>query len=237
MKVYRYDTFTCCSGTYIQNMADYHNLIYYKDAASLYVNLYVPSEVHWHHQGNNLKMVQRTEYPAAEVSTLTLDMKQSMELSLKFRVPEWSQGMSITVNGAATNAACTPGTWATVARTWDPQDRVEVRIPLRFRMQPVDRQHPHRVAIVRGPLVMAFDFTYYEPTLKLPDNDDDLNDWLVPYDGPAAPFTPPTGPAVFRVQGADGRTLTPKFRPFYHFAEGFPYLMYIDAKAWPAELW
>ena len=26
MKVYNWDTFTCCSGTYIQNMADYHNL-------------------------------------------------------------------------------------------------------------------------------------------------------------------------------------------------------------------
>ena len=33
MKVYNWDTFTCCSGTYIQNIADYHNLIYYREDA------------------------------------------------------------------------------------------------------------------------------------------------------------------------------------------------------------
>jgi hypothetical protein len=93
------------------------------------------------------------------------------------------------------------------------------------------------VAIVRGPLVMAFDFNYYEPTFHVPANEADLNDWLVAYSGPAAPFTPPTGPAVFAVRTAGGGTLAPKFRPFYQYAEGFPYLMYIDRNAWPAELW
>ncbi len=47
MKVYNWDNFTCCSGTYSQNIADYYNLAYYKDAGSLYVNLYLPSDVTW----------------------------------------------------------------------------------------------------------------------------------------------------------------------------------------------
>ena len=47
MKVYNWDTFTCCSGTYIQNMAEYYNLAYYHDADGLYVNLYLPSDVTW----------------------------------------------------------------------------------------------------------------------------------------------------------------------------------------------
>ncbi len=45
IKVFYWDPYTCCSATYSQCMADYHNLIYYKDAGRLYVNLYVPSEV------------------------------------------------------------------------------------------------------------------------------------------------------------------------------------------------
>ena len=32
MKVYYWDALPCCSGTYIQAVADYHNIIYYKDA-------------------------------------------------------------------------------------------------------------------------------------------------------------------------------------------------------------
>ena len=37
---------SCCSGTYPQAIADYHNIIYFRDVTNLYVNLYVPSEVH-----------------------------------------------------------------------------------------------------------------------------------------------------------------------------------------------
>ena len=179
-----WENFTCCSGTYIQDMADYHNLIYYKDAAGLYVNLYVPSEVIWQHQGSDIKLTQKTDYPAAQTISLVLDMKQSVRFPLRFRVPEWSRGMSIRVNDTAANVACTPGTWAVVERAWNPGDRIEVRVPLRFRMQPVDRHHPNRVAIVRGPLVMAFDFNYYDPDFRVPDNDDDLNKWLVPFRWP-----------------------------------------------------
>ena len=32
MKVYNWDAWTCCSGTYIQAVADFHNVIYYRDA-------------------------------------------------------------------------------------------------------------------------------------------------------------------------------------------------------------
>ena len=66
MKVYRYDNFTCCSGTLLQSLADYHNLIYYRDTAGLYVNLYVPSEVTWNHSSGEIKVVQETDYPQAE---------------------------------------------------------------------------------------------------------------------------------------------------------------------------
>ena len=68
MKVYNWDTYTCCSGTYIQNLAEYHNLIYFKDADGLFVNLYVPSEVKW----NGVTLTQETRYPDAETTTLTL---------------------------------------------------------------------------------------------------------------------------------------------------------------------
>ncbi|MCC7353896.1 MAG: glycoside hydrolase family 127 protein, partial [Anaerolineae bacterium] len=39
----------CCSGTYPMAVADYHNIVYYRDAGGLYVNLFLPSEVTWTH--------------------------------------------------------------------------------------------------------------------------------------------------------------------------------------------
>ncbi len=38
-KTYSRNMFTCCSGPYFQNVAEYQNLIYFKDAAALHVNL------------------------------------------------------------------------------------------------------------------------------------------------------------------------------------------------------
>lgn len=227
MKVDYWDNYTCCSGTLFQDMADYHNLIYYKDDSSLYVNLYLPSEVAWSRAQGDVSLVQETGYPETETSTMTLAMKQPTNFSLKLRVPGWSKDMSVKVNGADAGAECKPGEWAVISRTWNSGDKIEVRIPLRLRMQAVDAQHPQRVAIVRGPVVLVQDFNYHDPDFQLPNNDDDLNKWLVA-DG---------SPAVFRMERPDGRPVRLKFRPFYDLAEDFPYVMYFDVKAWPYALW
>lgn len=227
MKVDYWENFTCCSGTYIQNMADYHNLIYYRDASSLYVNLYLPSEVVWRRPEGDVKLVQESGYPETETGTLVFDTKPEANFALKLRVPAWSRDMSIKVNGADSRVRCTPGEWAVISRTWDPGDKLEVRIPLRLRTEAVDRQHPARVAVVRGPVVLALDYNYHDPAFQLPSSGADLNKWLVADEKPA----------VFRVQPPDGRPVRLKFRPFYEFAEEFPYLMYFDLNAQPYALW
>ena len=56
MKTFYWHEWPCCSGTYIQNMAEYHNMIYLKDAEGLYVNLYVPSEVDWSLDGQTVTL-------------------------------------------------------------------------------------------------------------------------------------------------------------------------------------
>ncbi len=223
IKVDYWENFTCCSGTYIQDMAGYHNLIYYRDASSLYVNLYVPSEVQW----GEVTVAQETGYPETETSTLTIGGAQNASFALKLRVPGWSRDMSVAVNGKPAGVACRPGEWAAIERTWSPGDRVEVGIPLHLRYQAVDRWHPRRVALVRGPVVLALDYNYHAPAFQLPRAESDLTKWLVADDSPA----------VFRVNRPDGRPVRLKIRPFYQMAEDFPYLMYFDLDREPYALW
>ncbi len=183
-------------------------------------------------------MTQQTDYPVSETTTLSLEMPQSVEFALNLRVPEWCRGMSVNVNGSAVNAACQPGTWATVVRRWNSGDRVEARIPVRLRMQAVDRQHPDRVAVVRGPVVLALDVDCHDPAFEPPGTGDELNKWLVRDDSPLpSHFSAPAVPGMFRVERPDGGNVRLRFRPFYAYKEGFPYLMYIDRKAWPYRLW
>jgi len=133
VKVYARDVYTCRSGTYCQTVSDFPNQIYYKDASSLYVNLYLPSEVTWSRADSETKIVQETRYPEAEASTFTVNTKEGCAFALKFRVPGWSRDMTLKVNGAAASVKCEPGTWAVIERNWNSGDTVEVTIPLALR--------------------------------------------------------------------------------------------------------
>src|SRR5262249_44599333 len=147
MKVYNFDLWTCCSGTYLQDVADYHNLGYYKDAQGIYVNMYMPSELTWTGPTGKVVFTQNTTYPDGETSTIAIKTEQPASFAIRFRVPAWTKGASVSVNGAPARVEATPGTWASVRREWKDGDTVAITIPLTLRMLPVDKWHPDRVAI------------------------------------------------------------------------------------------
>ena len=239
MKVYNWDTYTCCSGTYLQNLADYHNLIYFKDAEGLYVNLFLPSEVAW----DGLTITQETRYPDADTTTLSVKAEAPKTFPLRFRVPSWTRGVSVRVNGNDAPVDARPGSWATVHRTWSSGDRVEIRVPLTLRMEPVDEHHPNRVAVVRGPTVFVLEGAYHDPAFALPMRDEELERWLVPEEGSLPRGVWSTGlseadyPTSLRVVPPDGRSVRLRFRPFYEIGENYPYFMYFDRDALPWRLW
>jgi DUF1680 family protein len=227
MKVYKVSRYSCCSGSYAQAVADYHNLIYYRDPSSLYVNLYLPSEVTWQGPAGEVKLTQETAYPEAETSTLRLAMKGPAQFTLKFRVPEWTRDASVKVNGATAAVEARPGTWAAITRPWAPGDEVEIRIPLHLRMVPVDREHARRVAVVRGPVVLVEDDWVFEDIPRLPEPAD-VEKWLVP-DAQQA--------GTFCIVPPDGKVIQAKFRPFYAVGEVTPYRMYHDLDSPPIPVW
>jgi len=199
----------CCSGTYPQVVADYHNVIYFKDENSLYVNLFVPSTVAWDYNENEITLEQDTNYPESETTVLTVTPHRPTAFNLKIRIPTWSQSARISVNGSHLEAAARPGTWAEIRRTWKAGDRVEVQIPMQPRAVPVDQQHPNRVAIVSGPVVLV---QRAQPIL-------------------------PDGAVTNAIRASRGdKSLTfsipgqavGDFVPFYRVAAGEPYNMYFD---------
>jgi DUF1680 family protein len=202
----------CCSGTYPQAVNEYHNLIYFYDAKGLYVNLFVPSEVSWEVKGIPTQVAQDTNYPENETTTLTVRPQQAVNFSLRFRVPGWSQGSSVEVNGKKLEVACQPGTWATVERVWNPGDRVTFRIPMHLAIVPIDMQHPKRVALRYGPVVLVQEAN---PLLDISPND------------PSEAVIPEGPPLEFRV----AKQRKGKLLPFYGVAHGVPYNMYFDLGA------
>jgi DUF1680 family protein len=202
----------CCSGTYPQVIADCHNVIYFHDASNLYVNLLLPSEVTWRTaSGVEVRVRQQTVYPESDTSAFTISPDQPADFGLKFRVPGWSSGMALEVNGESVAIVARPGTWASLERHWRPGDTVKIRIPMQLHTVPVDPQHPQRVAVMYGPVVLV----KQESSLLVPGHD------------PANWMTQEGAGLRFRLlkQGRDA------FVPFYAIGHNEPYCMYFDLRA------
>ena len=208
-KIYYEAAWPCCSGTYIQDMADYHNIIYFRNRTSLCVNLFVPSAVVWNKDDEEIQVEQATGFPESDTTTLTVTPSKAVAFTLKFRVPGWSRGVAVKVNDSELNLAGRPGTWATIDRTWKRGDRVTIRIPMELVLKPIDAQHPNRVAAVYGPVVLVQD-----GETIVARNRTDPSKWMTPKGGP------------LEFQSEQGSTTT--FLPFYRVGHGTSYRMYYD---------
>jgi hypothetical protein len=155
-RVYFPDAWPCCSGTLPQVAADYRILAYFHAADTLFVNLYLPSTVHWTNpDGAQVIVSQQTEYPLDGHIAMHLRVSRPSNFAVKLRIPSWAQtsGAVVRVNGSRISAPVTTG-FAELRRRWKDGDRIELDLPLPMRLEPIDMQHPDTVALVRGPLVL-----------------------------------------------------------------------------------
>lgn len=153
-RVYKEARWPCCSGTLPQVAADYRINTYLRGAQAVYVNLYAPSTLRWTENGVALSLMQEGDYPYEDQVTFTLTSSLPTELTLHFRIPEWAEGASVSVNGTRQKGLAVPGEFAAVRREWKTGDRVELELPLKIRLEPIDAQHTDTVALLRGPLVL-----------------------------------------------------------------------------------
>jgi hypothetical protein len=153
-RVYKEAHWACCSGTLPQVAADYRINMYLRGPQAVYVNLYVPSTLRWSESGAALSLTQEGEYPYEDHVAFSLTASQPTESTLHFRIPAWAEGAQIFVNGTRQAGLAMAGQFAAVRREWKTGDRVELELPLKTRLQPIDAQHANTVALLRGPLVL-----------------------------------------------------------------------------------
>jgi hypothetical protein len=121
-------SFWCCVGTGMENHAKYGDTIYFHGRDALYVNLFIPSELHWTDKGVAVR--QETKFPEEETTTLTFDCASPAKFALHIRRPAWAGAMTVRVNGRKQKVMTGPGSYLTIERVWRKQDKVEVRLPV-----------------------------------------------------------------------------------------------------------
>ena len=218
------DSFWCCVGTGMENHAKYGDSIYFHDGPkTLYVNLFIASELSWDERGLTLR--QQTTYPEAETTRFTFTCRQPVELEVKIRHPFWAaSGIEVAVNGQRQRLQSQPGGYATIARTWQTGDALEVRLPMGLRLEGF-RDNPRKVALLYGPLVLCAEASPARPSPAIiAVKTEEILAQVKPVRGKTLTFCGPA--SVFRSIDADaqGEVL---FTAFYQQYQK-PYIVYWD---------
>ncbi|KAI0404639.1 hypothetical protein F4802DRAFT_225616 [Xylaria palmicola] len=145
-----YDSFWCCQGTGVETNTKLMDSIYGYDASSLYVNLFTPSKLTWPER--SVTVSQETNFPVGDTATLTI--AGSGTWAMKIRIPSWTSGATISVNGQQQSVTTKPGAYAAISRIWSSGDTVTVKLPMSLRLIAANDNNG-LAAVAYGPTVLA----------------------------------------------------------------------------------
>jgi hypothetical protein len=161
----RDSSFWCCVGSGFESHAKYQSSIYFHTDDILYVNLFIPSELNW----NGTIIRQETAFPESNKTVITIMSKANSQqlTAIKLRYPYWATYMK--VNGKKVKAG--KDGYVTInsfnsRNSWSQKTEIEFGMTLR---EEATKDDPSRVALLRGPIVMAgrldkVDHPFSDPT-------------------------------------------------------------------------
>ncbi|OBT68591.1 hypothetical protein VE03_01799 [Pseudogymnoascus sp. 23342-1-I1] len=147
-----YDSFWCCQGTGVETNTKLMDSIYFYDSSSLYVNLFAPSVLRWTQRG--LTITQTTTYPVTDTTTLVVNGNSDGKWAMRVRIPQWSSGAEVSVNGKKQGISTQSGTYAVLSRSWRSGDTVTIRLPMQLRTVPA-KDNANIAAIAYGPVILS----------------------------------------------------------------------------------
>ena len=150
-----FDSFWCCNGTGAEEFAKLTDSIYFHDDGSIFVNLYIASDVNWPEKG--IRLTQQTSFPEEQGTTITISAAKPVDVDLKLRVPYWAKSGSVKVNGRPVPAFAAPSSYLVLRGPWKNGDRIELSLPMHLHAAPMPDKENLQAAMY-GPLVLAARF-------------------------------------------------------------------------------
>jgi hypothetical protein len=154
-----YDT-TCCPPNLERTFASLPGYFYSTSKDGLYLHLYDNSQLDWHlEDGTGLKVAQKTNFPWDGAAEITVTPAKPTDFTFYLRIPGWSNGTQVSVNGKPVSGV-TPGQYVALARRWSPGDEIRVKFNMTPQVIEANRRVVDdygRLAVQRGPLVYCLE--------------------------------------------------------------------------------
>ena len=144
----------CCVGTGMENHGKYGEFIYTHTGDSLYLNLFVASELNWKEKGVTIE--QETNFPDADSSKLIIKTDSPQTFTLMVRYPGWVKPgeMSVLCQGVNYAETASPASYVKITRTWNNNDVVSIKTPMHVSIEELPNV-PNYIAIMYGPVLLG----------------------------------------------------------------------------------
>jgi DUF1680 family protein len=143
----------CCVGTGMENHSKYNQFIYTHSKDTLYLNLFIASELNWKEKG--VKIRQETKLPFEEQTKLTI-IEGSKSFKLMIRYPAWVNkgAMKTLVNGKEVSYTVLKSNYINIDRKWSKGDQVKILLPMHNSIERMPNV-PEYIAFMHGPILLG----------------------------------------------------------------------------------
>jgi DUF1680 family protein len=145
----------CCPNNFRRAVAELPAMIAYRVDGGLAVNLYTAGTIGCRLGDVPVELREATDYPNSGRVVFHVAPERPVKFPLWLRIPRWCVGAKASVNGQPVTQAVKAGQFLVLNRAWQPGDRVELDLPMRWRWVKGRQAQAGRAALMRGPMVFC----------------------------------------------------------------------------------
>lgn len=159
----------CCPPNIARLLASIPHYIYAHNAETVYINLFVNSQLELKAPHGTILLAQETEYPWEGEVNILVHAKPSTSFTLAVRIPGWCKNPQARLNGEELDLeSLVKRGYIMIRKEWRDRERLQLFLPMpieRVRAHPEVRYCAGKVAIMRGPLVYCLEEVDNGPNL------------------------------------------------------------------------
>ena len=146
---------SCCPPNISRFIASISQYIYASSRDSVWVNLFIDSEIELDLTEGCLALKMQTNYPWDENISIKISTKAPLTCKLHIRIPAWTRKFDLRVNGNSIEHILKNG-YVLIEHQWNDGDQIDLCLPMPVKMleaHPAVRQAAGKIALKRGPIV------------------------------------------------------------------------------------
>ena len=155
---------SCCPPNLVRFVASIGDYLYSFDDNTIYTHLYMDSTASFDFHGQEIQIVQQTDYPLNGNIKLTVNTAGNGRFRMGVRIPGWCKTAEIRRNQHPVNFMVERG-YAVLAADWKDGDCLDIILPMEVRFleaSPECRDYCGRLAVCRGPFVYCAEGVDYK---------------------------------------------------------------------------